>query len=158
MQNFRDGNAEYWISDDILAEYETDVPHNSFWGVKDSLGELGMEFVRAYGGAIGAKDIGILCAHGSYENRKWKYSDNRRMHLVQSWIDTYDGKYALLALRVCNPGAATPIARKSLLLIPDSTFSDMTVAMGMSHFSLVHPTEGDLEYTLEYHLKELTKS
>ena len=156
MQQLRDERADYWVSNVVL-EDDPEVLNNHYWGVHDSLGELGREYVKAYGASIGADRIAILCAHGDHLGT-WLYYDDRRKCRVQTWIDKYDGKYALLGIRVCNPGAVTPIAKKSLLLIPDSTFSDMSVGAGMSHFSLIHPQEGDVEYTIEYLLSELKKS
>jgi hypothetical protein len=159
MKMLRDERADYWISRPILEEFP-EAMNDHFWGVHDALEKTGREFVQAYGAAIGAERIGILVAHGDYTygSDGWTYSDGREDRTVQSWIDEHDGKYALLAIRCCNPAASTPIAKKSLLLVPDSTFSDFTVGQGYSHFSLIHPTEGDLEYTIEYMLDQLRKT
>lgn len=109
-------------------------------------------YIEAYGYK---KRMVVLSAHGIVENYRWFYRDGQRKLSLQKWVDRHDGQYAMLVLSSCNIEQHTPKARKSLLMVPDCSFSLKSVRDGNASFSLIHPREGDMEYVIEYETAQL---
>ncbi len=148
--------CEVFYADNVLV-YEDgevcepeDLARNHFidaW--LDYLDDSGREAVLVYAALLKKPVAAMLVAHGGTANGVWTYEDSGDS-LVSDWVSQNDGKYALLILSVCNPGHHTPIASRSLMLLSDDTFSAIGASSGESNFTLVHPQDGDMEYTAEY--------
>ena len=107
--------------------------------------------------------LAALSAHGGYEAGQWVFHDGVTVATVQSWVNQHDGKYALLAPVVCNPGSQLVRSGSSLLLVPDRNVAPRWLAESSGeyeyHFSLLHPTHGEIDdYVIEHELRRLRHS
>jgi len=147
-----EGEEDFGESDTV--EYFTDcesVLHN---GIDSCTREYIQLFVST---SQKPKSFAFLNAHGFCEKRSWMYSDGRRANKVQSWIDRYDDKYAVLVLLVCNTDHLTPRSKKSLLVVPDRSFRPHHLGLGEASLSLIYPEKGELDYTIEHEIVELKR-
>lgn len=124
-------------------------------GIIKKLEKKEKDYIELYGHHVRTPRIACLIAHGGEEKNCWVYFDGKQRRFIQSWIDAHDRTYGCLVISACNPESITPLSSHSLLVIPDRTFSPVTIEL--TSFSIIHPTLGDLDYTIDYHLKELKK-
>lgn len=168
---FPEHHTDVWLSDDQLEDFQT--LSKEFKGVAGSLKEeLGRhldsllnifdgyekEYAELFMRSVGKPNIACLVAHGGTGTGRWVFTDGEQTRKVQSWIDRREKDYGLIILCCCNEGAITPKSRHALLFVPDSDFSIAKVEVGVSHFSLIHPTKGELEHVIEYELAELRRT
>lgn len=158
LRYFKLVNADLWIDEENINEYELNFVENFPENAHRLFNKQEREFIRLYGERIRKPRVALLNAHGFDENGVWYFVDGSEVKEVQSWIDARDGEYGLLFLYCCNTGLLTPRARKSLLAIPNAKFSLLDLNSGDAGFDLVHPTSGDLGYTIEYELAKLKKA
>ena len=101
----------------------------------------------------------ILDAHGESEDNVWMYRVGDKVIPVQNWINRMDGKYTTLVLHCCNVGSYSIYSKKSAILVPDNTYSEMLCNIGECNIELYIPGKGYISsYTIESDLVEMKKS
>jgi hypothetical protein len=131
--------------------------------LKDKIKKITLELKPVYNEIIGAyakknklERIAILYAHGGEVNKKWYYYRGEKAFSVQSWINKMDGKYKILILGCCNPGANEISPKKSPVLASNESHKDKEIENGEVHLELYLPKKGYLDsYTIEEELRKL---
>jgi hypothetical protein len=118
------------------------------------------EMVKLYSQMNNLKRNAILAAHGDDERNTWLYYTGENGGIpVQKWINKMDGKYAVLMLYCCNPGAHTIYSKKSAVLASNSVYSPMKQMSGKLQIELFLPPLGYVDsYTIDYALDNMRKS
>jgi len=165
MKIVRKGNDELHVSEGIMDELN--MRDNDYYleiNIDESISEffsnpLHKEYVKLYGQKKNLKGFGILFAHGdSYPGKGWKYEDNGKFRSVQKWIDENDGRFSTLILKCCNPCAVEIKSKKSVILVPNETFSNVLHSLGHVQVEIYVPKKGYLDdYVIEDDIKELKK-
>lgn len=102
------------------------------------------------------KGIIILDAHGDEKEGKFVYWDGDKSYSVQNWINKQDGRTAALILACCNPASLEIRSRKSIVLVPDQTFSGERLDKGEVTIEMYVPKIGYIDnYTIDYELEQL---
>lgn len=101
-----------------------------------------MEYLSLYEKLTGIEKRAILEAHGEDVSGKWVYYDEDKELTIQNWIKKNDGKYSVIGLAVCNPGAHCPLSKKSLLLF---SYGDSYPSQSSQPFSLSFPIIGEID-------------
>ena len=152
-------NVTMYVSDDMFVDYggNKSLIQETLEGLFGNLSNEEHQYIGLYGKVNNRERMACLHAHGDSESGVWYYQDGTEQKLVQDWINSLKGRYSMVVLFVCNPGAHTPVCKKSLLLLSDADLSILGARAGACNLNLIHPTEGELEYTLGYELEQLRK-
>lgn len=74
----------------------------------------------------------LLRAHGCRGYGEWIFSDGRRKHKIQDFIDRHDGRCLSLLLDVCNPWHLEVHAKKSVIIHPRGKINLLGILTGES--------------------------
>jgi len=90
------------------------------------------------------KGIAILAAHGVDDRERFTYFDGKSDQSVQEWMEGYDDGRILL-IYVCNIRSHPITARKSLVLVPNSIYSEEMRDDGYVGLELYVPGKGYID-------------
>jgi hypothetical protein len=114
------------------------------------------EYSELYGEKNKLEKTCILWAHGTDNEKKWKYIDNNKILDVQKWINKNDGKYITLMLNCCNAFAHDIFSKKSLVFVPNQEISIVRRECGLVQIELYIPKKGYLSnYEIEDELEKI---
>lgn len=149
------GRLSMFVSDDLFEHYGSDdlICVSQYENFVAAIDVEKSEYIDVYLGKT--KKTAVLFAHGNMVKGQWAYFDNDISKTVQSWIDSKEKEFQTLVLMCCNVASVTPTNKKSLLVLPDRTFSFMLLGMGEVTISLIHPKLGELDHILAYELRML---
>lgn len=120
------------------------------------LNEEYKELIEAYAKRNKLEKIAILMAHGEEINKKWYYYNEDKAFSVQSWINKVDGEYKVLIINSCNPGKNIIKSKKSPLLMPNETYSGLSLRRGRVQIEFFLPEIGYVDsYMIEEELEKL---
>lgn len=134
----------------------SEAVYEKIQGFLGGLDKLEREYLQLYTQVTGCR-IGCLVAHGVESDEGWCYWNGNRCVSVQRWIDRYEKQYGVLVLLSCNVHSHTPKSEKSLLVLPDRTFSLGDIWGGVVCIDLIHPMLGELDPIIEHALRLLKK-
>lgn len=87
------------------------------------------ELLHIYSDATALSGYAFLHAHGRWE-REWRFSDGRKRHKVQDFIDRLDGECAAVFLKCCNPWNLEIHSKKSIVVHADRTINIVDIVGG----------------------------
>ena len=172
MKKFEFEQGDLYLGDHEFPEdsYDFESSNERITGEKDALNLFNerleniiearpefKEYIGLWGEARNLDKYGVLVAHGD-SNEGWIYFDKGKEMLVQSWIDSVDGKYSGLLLNACNPGSHTPASKKSVLVVPDGDVDFSPTAGKETIFDLIVLGIGEIDSnSMDYELRDLKK-
>lgn len=157
-------DLDIWYEPNVLNDEEEPIHDDGdlqnsckllFLRMLDHLDEKEIEYIDLYRRNTNKPRIAGLLAHGSNTGKQWLFFDGEKWIRVQKWIKEREEEYSVIIICSCNPGSFTPVSKKSVLLIPDNVLSSFGLDLGIVHFSLIHPKEGELDYIIEYEISVL---
>lgn len=147
--------ADIWVSSDVYQEGGEGRCDFMLELMMTGVSAAEREYIDLYLTCIRKQRTAFLLAHGDCINGEWRYFDSGKACSVQKWIKRREGDYGLLIIASCNPGAHTPVSRRSLVMIPDAILSGIHMGLGECKVSLIHPQHGEMSYIIEHELAEL---
>lgn len=152
-------DVELHLSPDISSDFNITTPERLEERVKHNL-RVFMEHNPKYKEYIHRfsplKGVIILDAHGDEKEGKFVYWDGDKSYSVQSWINRNDGRAAALILSCCNPASLEIRSKKSIVLVPDQTFSGERLNNGKVTIEMYVPKVGYVDsYIIDYELGKL---
>jgi hypothetical protein len=144
------------MADDYGADLLYDIIKNSFPNATCQEFSL---FFEAYAQKYKLpKKVCALLAHGGKVDANWLcYDEFTKQHTdVLDFVKTYDGKYAVIYLNVCNDGRTLPQTTKSCIVFGDGKVGCKTVHKHDEQIYRAYPLFQDITlYTVSFDTKQL---
>lgn len=141
MQHISLGNTEFYFSNEPelnISNHEDIRSHiNKIIEAytKRKAAKAALEAIAKEGNEI---RYAILQNHGT-KQKPWSYKDNGLVIPVQEWIEAHDGKEQALLLCVCNEGNQKIYSKSSIVIHPESIFTELEMIQGKLRLKVYMP-------------------